>query len=139
MKKIYLDRIVKMMNYLGLIKYNVPHYKIPASDLPYSGDGRYNKEYTLLKNGTLTYKARGGTGSNYNISDIERRELDPSEEFLREAARVLAELCKDKAMRVAQSSDILNLHKLILVFRGLDFIQVSEHDLNKFEYGGYGF
>jgi hypothetical protein len=134
-KEVYLDRIVKMMDYLGLVKYSIPYFKLPASDLPYGNDGRYNKEYTLLKNGTLTYRARGGIGQNHPITDIERRDLDPSEEFLKVAGDILAGLCKDKAMRTASNSDILNLHKLILVFRGLDFIQISEFDLNKFEYG----
>jgi hypothetical protein len=135
MREVYLDRIDKMMTYLGLTKYSIPWYKLAASDLPFNHDNRSNKEYILFKDGSLTYKAVGSKNSNNPISDIERKYLVPSDDFLKEAVNVLVDLCKDKALRTAQGSEILNLHRLILKFRGLDFVKVSEFDLNKFEYG----
>jgi hypothetical protein len=136
-----MPQISIMMDYLGLECFQVPHYLL--SDMPYANYGRTRKEYKLHKDGHATYRGFGGRNGPNGVwvSDIEIR-LPPgflSEKFFQEAFDGLVSQCKSKVLRVADGSGILNLHKLILVFRGLNFITISDYDLNQFEYGGYGF
>jgi hypothetical protein len=143
MKQPIIKSINIMMNYLDIDSYIVPLYLINADELPVKYDGRNTKEFNLHRSGFVTYRAKGGNlGPNGSfVHDIELRLLSPTEKFLEAAFGGLVELVKTKVMTATEESSISNIHKLILEFNGINFISISELDLNKFEYGqcGYGF
>jgi hypothetical protein len=125
-----LDKIYKMMEFLKLDSFVIPHYNLP---LPFQADGdgyRPEKVFRLLNDGMMTYHGWGVLSNNTHRGPITITNIKPPERWIERAYVHLIIDCRVEVKRRTERSvrgkwsDYDKVRDLILKFNGLkEFVE----------------
>jgi hypothetical protein len=119
-----LEKCLRMMEYLSLHSYVIPHHNI---ELPEQADGknyRAEKCFRLLKNGTIHYKGWSCAPNGLQM-DINTFGIIPNDRWLDRAYVFMVMEVRNKILRKTQlQTDIKDIGNLILRFNQLDFVDL---------------
>lgn len=129
-----LDAVFKMMDFLEVDSYVIPHYHLP---LPPQADGEHyrpEKVFRLHNDGTMTYHGQG-VGSIRMVpkfikhGPITITNIKPSDRWIERAyIHILSDVHEEVERRAKKAvmsriSELKKVKKLILKFNSLDFVE----------------
>ena len=115
-----IDKIVKMMGYLNIEYYIIPHYNLETPE-ELRGDKLFRSEkvYTMYKTGFMSYK---GYSCGAGKPEVYMTGMMPPQAFLTRAYLHLLNDVDSKLKWKAAYSMMPNIRDLMVKFNGLDFI-----------------
>ena len=119
-----IEKNRKMMRFLKLITFIIPHYHLPLpKEVDDSSSYRAERIFELFPNGEMRYIGFGASRKSSGRDDVSvRLSLKPSELYLKRANDHLMEECRKEADKRAGKSLKNNGGDLLLIFSGLDFV-----------------
>jgi hypothetical protein len=114
-----MEKINKLMTYLGMDSYIIPHYQLSMPDVVNGANFRPEKIFRLHRDGTMSYK---GYGYGKIARDVELFGIKPDQRYLTRAYIEMIGEVRKKVKYYARRGGIPNLEYLILKFNGIDFI-----------------
>jgi hypothetical protein len=119
-----IDKISRMMEFLGIDYYTIPHYNLPMPSAAEGENYRPEKMFRLFPNGRMTYFGWGyvprGIKDNITIDN-----LIPDQRYIDRAYIFLNDDVKEKIQEKTKFSGMKNIQKLLLKFNHLEFVDLS--------------
>jgi hypothetical protein len=122
-----INQVLMMMDFLQKDSFIVPYYDLPLP--PEADDKNYrpNKIFTLLNDGTLSYKGFGVknfSGKNVLKKDIIITGIKPTQRWIDRSYLFLADDVRAKVRLQTQKATMRDVAKLVLRFNGLSFLDI---------------
>lgn len=122
-----IDQVLKMMDFLQRDSFVIPYYDLPLPQEADYDNYRPNKVFTLINDGTMSYRGIGVNdfSGNHDIRmDIIITGIKPTQKWINRSYLFLCDDVMAKIRLKTQRATMRDIGKLILRFNGLSFIDM---------------